>query len=239
MIFMWRYSRRSSSFHRLRSSPSCSWRLARASGNVRYEPPCTQHPVPSTQITLVATFDSSVRSWLTIRIVDVHALICCFEPGAGGHVEVVVGLVEQQHVGAAGEQHVEHEPLAFAAAQLADRARGEVVDRGLDAALGGGLPSPLELVAAEVAPVAEPLGVGDAVVGAGEHRRLGDDHRPPGVAQRRRGDLDQHLAQRRVGARHADVLGHAQHRAADRERALVGFELAGRGSAGSCSCRRR
>ena len=129
MIFMWRYRRRSSSFHRWRSSPSCSWRLARASGNVRYEPPCTQHPEPSTQITLVATFESSVRSWLTIRIVDLHALIWSSSQRAGRHVEVVVGLVEQQHVGAAAEQHVEHESLAFATAQLADRAGGEVVDR--------------------------------------------------------------------------------------------------------------
>ena len=76
MIFMCWNSRRSSWFQRSRSSPSLAWRCARASGNVRYELPCTQQPAPSMQITLVATFDSSVRSWLTIRIVDALAVIC-------------------------------------------------------------------------------------------------------------------------------------------------------------------
>ena len=41
-----------------------------------------------------------------------------------GHVEEVVGLVEQQHRRLAGQQHLEHEALALAARQLASSARG-------------------------------------------------------------------------------------------------------------------
>ena len=52
-----------------------------------------------------------------------------FQPRPGRDVEVVVGLVEEQHVGPGVEQHVEQQPLAFAAGELADPASRDVVDR--------------------------------------------------------------------------------------------------------------
>jgi hypothetical protein len=45
------------------------------------------------------------------------------------HVEEVVGLVEQQHLGVRAEQHVEHEPLALAARERRRVALGDVVER--------------------------------------------------------------------------------------------------------------
>ena len=133
------------------------------------------------------------------------------EPAAGRDVEVVVRLVEQQHVRPRREQQVEDQPLALAAGQLRHEACGDVVDLGLDAALQRGLPPRLELVAAEVAPVGEGGRVAHAVVVAGQHRPFRGDERPSRRAQRARRHLDQHLPQGVVGSGHPDVLGHAEH----------------------------
>ena len=46
-----------------------------------------------------------------------------FEPFAGGNVEVVVGLIQQQHVRARREQQVEHESLAFASGEFRNEPR--------------------------------------------------------------------------------------------------------------------
>jgi hypothetical protein len=150
-----------------------------------------------------------------------------FQPDACRDVEVVVGLVEQQHVGIAGEEQVEHQPLAFTARQLTDESRGHVVDRGLHAALGGRVPARFELVAAEIAPRREGLAV---VGGTGLTRgqcMLGGDEVTPGIAQRSWRDGEQQVAHAVGRSRHADVLGHGEHVAADRPLALVGIEIAG------------
>ena len=54
------------------------------------------------------------------------------QPPAGRDVEVVVGLVEQQHVGLGRQQDVEQQPLALAAGEVADAPRRHVLDRRLD-----------------------------------------------------------------------------------------------------------
>ena len=75
----------------------------------------------------------------------------------GGHVEEVVGLVEQQHRRLAGEQHLEHQPLALAARELRRQARPDLVEPGADDPAAGGVPATLELVAAQLGPLADRL----------------------------------------------------------------------------------
>ena len=94
-------------------------------------------------------------------------------------VEEVVGLVEQQHLRVAGEQHLEHEPLALAAGQLGRAAGADVVEPGADDPAAGRVPLALELVAAELGPVADRLAEPHAGVGrvaAGGELALGGEH---------------------------------------------------------------
>ena len=81
------------------------------------------------------------------------------EPDLAGHVEVVVRLVEQQHLVGALQQVLQHEPLLLAARQRGERAvAGAVVGHPHR---GGGdlVPDHLEVVAADVAVVPQRLGV--------------------------------------------------------------------------------
>ena len=115
----------------------------------------------------------------------------------GGDVEEVVGLVEQQHLGVAGEQHLEHEPLALAARERARRAGADVVQPGAHDPAAGGVPLPLELVAAELRPVADRLPEphpGAGRVRAGGQLALGGSHPLARLAQPRRRQLEQQLA---------------------------------------------
>ena len=148
------------------------------------------------------------------------------QPQAGGDVQVVVRLVEQQDVRPTVQQQVEHQALAFAAAELAHQAGGEVLHVGLHAALGGRSPLGFQLVPAEIAPVGEGLGEAGAVVLPRVHRRLGGVEGPAGFPQGGGCHLHQHVAEAVGRVRHADVLGHPQDGAAQRELALVGLQLA-------------
>ena len=95
---------------------------------------------------------------------------------AAAHVEVRLGLVEQQHVGAAREAGRERDELALAAAELARRARerglGEPEVAQVHARLA------LDAVAAELGPAREqPLLVGERArhrVEVGRERRVGE-----------------------------------------------------------------
>ena len=75
---------------------------------------------------------SRSRSWLISRIGLARRGDPRLELELGGDVEEVVGLVEQQHLRLAREQHVEHEPLALAARELRRRARADLVERRAD-----------------------------------------------------------------------------------------------------------
>ena len=131
------------------------------------------------------------------------------QPPAGRDVEVVVGLVEQEDVGTRVQHQIEHEPLALATREFTDPSRVHVVDRRFHDPLDRGTPLRLEFVTAEVAPRGQRLRVRHPRLrlewrpGEG---RFGRDERPTGGAQDGWCDLDQHLAQRRVGRRHAGVL---------------------------------
>ena len=99
-----------------------------------------------------------------------------FEPNSGWDVEIVVGLVEQQHVGTRGQEQVQHHSFTFAARELANLASAEVVDRCFYASFGGGRPSGFELVAAQIAPGRDRFGEQHAIVGAIVHGFFGNDH---------------------------------------------------------------
>ena len=95
----------------------------------------------------------------------------------GRHVEEVVGLVEQQHGGVGGEQDLEHELLALAAGELRRVARADLVEPGADDPAAGRVPLALELVAAQLGPVADRL--------AEPHARARRGRRPPPARARR------------------------------------------------------
>ena len=134
----------------------------------------------------------------------------------GGDVEEVVGLVEQQHLRVAGEEHVEHEPLALAARELRRAPRADVVEAGADDPAARRVPLALELVAAVLRPVRDRLAEAHAGVGrvaAGGQVALRGEHLLPRGAQPRRGELEQHLADRALVGADADVLRHVGERA--------------------------
>ena len=158
----------------------------------------------------------------------------------GRHVEEVVGLVEQQHLGVGGEQHVEHELLALTARQRPRRPIGDLGKRGVDDAPARRVPLALELVAAERRPV------GDRLAELHPRRRipglelgLEREHALAGLAHGPWRHRQQQRADRLVAVAHADVLRHVAEPPADRVLALVGRQLARRGSSAACSCRPR
>ena len=92
-----------------------------------------------------------------------------FQPRAGGNVEVVVGFVQEQHVGARVQQQIKNKALAFAAGEFTNKARCKVGHGCLHTALCSSRPLRFEVVATEVTPVAESFCICHAVVFAGHH----------------------------------------------------------------------
>ena len=148
-----------------------------------------------------------------------------FQPHPCRDIEVVVGLVEEQHVGTRGQEEIEDEALALAARQLASESGREIEHRRLDASLGGGKPFRLQFVAAEITPFGECFSEGHPVVGSVEHGPLGDRQSATGETKFLRRNLDEHVPQRVRGARHANVLRHREDVALHRRFSVVGFEL--------------
>ncbi len=147
-----------------------------------------------------------------------------FKPLTGWDIEVVVRLVQQQHVGTRREQQVEHEPLAFASREFRDESRRHVIYLCLHTALSGGLPLRLKFIPAQVTPIGKRIGVPDAVVLPRCHRLLGSNQCTTCITQGLRRHFDQHLANRVVGARHAHVLSHVEHRPGNGELTCIGFD---------------
>ena len=81
------------------------------------------------------------------------------QPDLAGHVEEVVGLVEQQHLVGTGEQVLQHQPLLLATRQRLERAVLRAVVGHAQALDGADVPDDLELVAAGVGVVGERSGV--------------------------------------------------------------------------------
>ena len=97
-------------------------RSSRASCQVANDAPWVHAVWPSSVTILSATAASSARSWLISRIVFGLARSASSSHTLPGDVEVVVRLVEQQHVGVRAQQHLEREPLLLAAGERRQRA---------------------------------------------------------------------------------------------------------------------
>ena len=83
------------------------------------------------------------------------------EPALAGHVEVVVGLVEQQHLVASAQQRLEGEPLLLAAREGADGSLAGGCEREAERLAAARLPERLGIPSADVAPARDRLGVGE------------------------------------------------------------------------------
>ena len=111
--------RRRSSSKRTNRSLRASWYDAKPPGWVHTLLPAAPS---STVTTRVAVLSSSSRSWLMNRIVLSGLADPLLEPDLAGHVEEVVGLVEQQHLVGAAQQELQHQPLLLAAGERAQLA---------------------------------------------------------------------------------------------------------------------
>ena len=111
------------------------------------------------------------------------------QPDLAGHVEEVVGLVEQQHLVGAAQEVLQHQPLLLAARQGAQLAVLGAVVGHAEAGDGAHVPRHLELVAAGVGVLRERVGVlhlGLLVVGV-HQRQLVPVHLGGGRPDPRRG----------------------------------------------------
>ena len=96
-------------------------RASRASCQVLKEPPCTHAVLPSSVTTRWATPGEELAVVADqedrLRAGSERGL----EPLLAGDVEVVVGLVEEEHVGVRAQQHLEGEALLLAAGEGGQR----------------------------------------------------------------------------------------------------------------------
>ena len=151
------------------------------------------------------------------------------QPALGGHVEVVVGLVEQQHLLRPAEQRLEHEALLLAAGQRPHATPAGTLERDAQGRRGAHVPQRLGLVSAGVGPVRQGLRVAQLrrlVVGV-HHRQLrgvqlGGRGRHP-----RRGYRDEQVAHGAGVAERPDELAHHPEPPAAGHRAPAGVEVAG------------
>ena len=152
------------------------------------------------------------------------------EPDLAGDVEVVVRLVEQQHLVGPAQQELEHQALLLAAGEgaaapvlravVGKRERGHRAD----------VPGDLDVVAAGVGELRERVGVGHlGLLVVGLHQReLAAVDLGGGRADPRRRDAEQQVGDRRVVAEPgADHLAHHPEPAGAGHRAGVRRQLAG------------
>ena len=151
------------------------------------------------------------------------------EPALGRHVEVVVRLVEHQHLVRAAEQRLQHQALLLAAGEGAHLAPLGPFVRRAERGHRADVEQRLRLVAPDVAPVGERLRVThlDPLVVVLHHGQLGPVERARGVPDRLRRNGKQQIADGRVVAHLADELPHDAEAAGARDRAPVGGDVAG------------
>ena len=128
-----------------------------------------------------------------------------------GHVEVVVGLVEQQHVGVGAQQHLEGEALLLAAREGGQRPVARVGERLAHGDRAAGVPEHLGVPAAGVAP--RGVGAGQrhagALAGIGVGGRLGLGQVGGGRAAARVGERSSSMSRTvRPSSRQPDELAH-------------------------------
>src|SRR5690606_20820919 len=151
------------------------------------------------------------------------------EPPLARHVEVVVGLVEQQYLVRAAQQRLEHQPLLLAARERAHLAPPGALVRDAERGDRADVPQRLLLVAADVGPVGQRLRVGHlhplGVVL--HHRELRALQRGGGRAHRLGRHPEQQVAHRRLVAHLTHHLAHDAEPARADHGALLRREVAG------------
>ena len=168
-----------------------------------------------------------------------------FEPELARHVEVVVRLVEQQGLGRAAQQGLQHQPLLLAAGQRAHRPRAAPVEADAERGDAAGVPEHLRLVAARVTPVGQGRGVPQlrALVVPLRHGPLGGAEPGSGLADPRGGHGHQQVPDGgALPAQPSDELAHDPEPAAGGHRAGLRGQVAGdepdqRGLAGAVRAR--
>lgn len=151
------------------------------------------------------------------------------QPALAGYVEVVVRLVQEQHLFAAAQQRLQHEPLLLTTGERADLPELRLVVRHSERGHGAHVPQGLELVAVHLGPVRQGLRVGelgrlvvdghDAVLGLVD---LGGD-----LADAGRCDRHEQISYGRLVAYGAHELAHHAQAATHGDRAAVRFQFAG------------
>ncbi len=151
------------------------------------------------------------------------------EPALAGHVEVVVRLVEQQHLVGPAQQRLQRQTLLLTAGQRVQPAVLRLVVRNAEGGDGAGVPHDLGVVAVRVGPVGQRGGVaqlGLGVLGL-HHRQLGGVQRQPGGAHPGGGQRQQQVAHGGLVPDRADELAHHPDPARARDRTGVRREVAG------------
>ena len=152
------------------------------------------------------------------------------EPDLARHVEVVVGLVEQQHLVGPAQQELQHQPLLLAAAEGGQLAVLGAVEGEPERGGGAHVPGDLDVVAAGVGVLGQRLGVahlGGLVVGL-HQRQLEPLDLRGGLADPRRGDAEQQVGDGGTLAQPGlDVLAHHAQPAGSGHHPGVWHQLAG------------
>ena len=168
------------------------------------------------------------------------------EPALARHVEVVVRLVEQQHLVRPAQEDLEREPLLLASGQGPDQSGRAPVVRLTQRRHRADVPEHLGVVAVRVAPVGQGCRVAHlgALLVDLHHRQLGRVQRAAGVAQARWGQVDEQVAHRALIAQGAEELAHDPDPAGTRDRPRGRLQVAGdhpqqRGLAGAVGADQR
>ena len=154
------------------------------------------------------------------------------EPALAGHVERVVGLVEQQHLLGPAQQRLEREPLLLAARERRELAPLRALERDAEGRHRAVVPDDLLVVAAGLGVFGERGRVAHLRRGVVEfdERVLGCLELECRVAHARRRHRDEQARHRLVGAgdrsARADELVHHPEPAVDLHAALVGPQVA-------------
>ncbi len=151
------------------------------------------------------------------------------QPPLAGDVQIVVRLVQEQHLVGPAEQRLQHQPLLLTPAERAHLAPLRLLVRHAECGHGADVPQRLGLVAACLGPVAQRLRVRHlrGLVVDGENALLGrvDGLRrlpDPGL-----GHGHQQVADGPLVPHRAHELGHHAQAAAHRDRAAVRLDLPG------------
>lgn len=151
------------------------------------------------------------------------------QPALAGDVEIVVRLVEQQHLVGPAQQRLQHQPLLLASGQRAHLTPLRLLVRDAEGLHRAHVPDRLGLVPAHLRPVAQCLRVRHlrGLVVGGEDQLLGPVDGVGGLPNPGLGDGDQQVPHRALVAHRADELLHHAEPAAHRNRAAVRLEVPG------------